>query len=136
MITKVLLIENNIIRRYELRKVLGQLGCEMESVVNGLLAVEVLQRDAFDVVILNPHIPLLNGVDAAKRIREIRSKAQLPILAMVAGYDTKQAYEYALAGINDLVYAPATAASLGEVLGKWIPGYTGGVVEYLATGSR
>ncbi len=134
---KVLVIESNIVSRFEIRKLLNQLCCEMVTVVNGALAVEAVEREDFDIIIMNPNIALLSGVATTKKLRALRSKSELPILAMVNGYDIRLGYDYALAGVNDLVYMPASRESLGAALCKWLPVYRSSMTEaYYKTGTH
>ena len=134
---KILLIESNIISRFEFRKLLNQLECDVTPVVNGYLAIEAVEREEFDIVIMNPNMPMFNGAVITKRLRGLKSKTELPILAMVKGYDLRLGYDYALAGVNDLLYLPASLKSMTEILAKWMPVFRSTQSQgYLKTGTN
>lgn len=81
----ILLAEDNMINAMLALQVLSNGGFVVEHVVNGALAVEALQKTAYDVVLMDIQMPVMNGILATKAIRELPgSIGKIPIVAMTA----------------------------------------------------
>jgi len=84
---RCLYAEDNIINAKVLAGMLGKLGVIAVGVDNGQEAVEAVQRDRFDIVLMDCDMPVMDGWEASKRIREIfhnRGTPAIPIIALTA----------------------------------------------------
>lgn len=82
---RILLAEDNMINAMLAMQVLGNGGFIVDHVTNGLQAVEQVQEKEYDVVLMDIQMPVLNGIEATKRIRTLpNASARLPIVAMTA----------------------------------------------------
>jgi CheY-like chemotaxis protein len=84
---RVLLAEDSATNRLIVNQVLGGIGYEVSSVENGRLAIEAVQAERFDVVLMDVQMPELDGVSATKEIRrweEGTSSRRVPIVALTA----------------------------------------------------
>jgi CheY-like chemotaxis protein len=102
----VLLVEDNLINQQVLRKQLKKAGCHVSVANHGLEALESLEKNTFDIVLMDVEMPVLSGLDAMRRIREKESKQaghfnqadasqtrpveRLPIIAVTANVRKEQ----------------------------------------------
>jgi two-component system sensor histidine kinase/response regulator len=79
----------------------------VEIVGDGVEAVHAVQRQHYDVVLMDIRRPIMNGVEATRRIRTLQTEAaSLPIIAMTANAMLGDREEYLEAGMNDYVAKP------------------------------
>ncbi|MDO8284724.1 MAG: response regulator [Rhodoferax sp.] len=123
---RLLLVEDNDINREFATELLRSEGIEVEEAVNGWEAVDKVQRRDFDAVLMDIQMPVLDGLDAARQIRELAQTpgkerfASLPIIAMTALAMAQDAQRSRDAGMNDHVTKPVAPDRLMAVLAKWV----------------
>jgi CheY-like chemotaxis protein len=129
---RVLLAEDNEINAILARTVLERHGCEVEVAKDGRKAVEAIEAaaagkiQAFDIVFMDIHMPVLDGFQAAKRIRSIchRQSEILqpspPIIAVTANAFAEDRAECLKAGLDDYLSKPVDMDQLTETLDKWV----------------
>ena len=120
---RVLAAEDNATNRQVLRLMLEPLGADVTMVEDGLQAVEAFCAGCFDVVLMDVQMPVMNGIQATRRFREIergRGGAATPILAVTANVMVHQLEEYQAAGMDGHVGKPIEVerlyAALSDVL--------------------
>lgn len=110
---RILLAEDNMMNQILAKKVLSDVGIVTDIAENGLEAVEFVQKNAYDLILMDIMMPEMDGLEATKEIRKTFSAKQLPILAMTAfvftGGDDKKIYE---AGMDDFILKPFNPNSL------------------------
>lgn len=116
---RALVAEDNAINQMVAVHVLRGLGVEPHVVGNGQDAIEALARERFDVVFLDIQMPVMDGLAAARTIRETHG-AELPLIAFTAGTMTHERMECLNSGMNDFVSKPVIRAQVAEVLSKWL----------------
>ena len=80
---------------------------QVEVAENGLIAVEKLKSSAFDVILMDIQMPVMNGFEATKVIRALDiEKAQIPINAMTANVLKEEVDLCYQAGMNDFIGKP------------------------------
>lgn len=118
---KVLLAEDNVVNRTFLSHFIQDAGHEVAAVVNGLEAIEKLEQERFDVVVMDVQMPEMDGVEATKRIRRSpasRLDRDVPIIALTA-YAMKEDMErFLAAGMNACVSKPVNMDELFRVIRK------------------
>ena len=97
-------------------------GCRVVEAANGEEAVELTRGQCPDLILMSERMPLLGGLDAARRIREHGKDCVFPIVAMSA-YPTKEAEASALAaGCDSFLAQPIDFDDLRDLLRRLIPG--------------
>ncbi|MDR3373626.1 MAG: response regulator [Ancalomicrobiaceae bacterium] len=123
---RVLLVEDNDINREFAREFLRGEGMVVDEAVNGQEAVAMVQQTAYDAVLMDIQMPVMDGLDAARAIRALAEAADgegyatLPIIAMTALAMTQDAEKTTAAGMNDHVTKPIAPDRLMAVLSKWV----------------
>jgi len=117
-IVRILLAEDNLINQKIAEKMLKRLGYESTTIVNnGQEAVDIVQKENFDIIIMDVQMPVISGLEATKAIRDLGVNA--PIIAMTANA-LKGDREICLeAGMNDYLGKPVKIDNLESVLIKW-----------------
>ena len=126
---KVLLVEDSEVNRKVASIMLQRLGCSVTVAHDGFEALEILHHEDFDLVFMDVQMPVLDGLEAVKRIRNIpggRGRPDLPVIAMTARAMPGDRDECFAAGMNDYISKPVKMRALEEILTKW---YSGGARE-------
>jgi len=116
----VLLAEDNAINREVAVELLHGFGLDVETAGTGREAVERARRRAYDLILMDVHMPEMNGLDATRSIRSRSANSHVPILAMTANAfedDRKACYA---AGMNDFVAKPVNPPRLRSTLTEWL----------------
>ena len=117
---RILLAEDNLINQQVATDFLALSGIEVQIANNGKEALELLEKNTFDAVLMDINMPIMGGVAACKYIREQARFADLPVIALTAGV-TQEEREHCLAnGMNDFVTKPIDPEKLISVLTQWI----------------
>jgi PAS domain S-box-containing protein len=122
---KLLLTEDNELNREFATELLHSLGIEVVEAANGAEAVAMVEREAYDAVLMDIQMPVLDGLEATRRIRQLSQAdddrfATLPIIAMTALAMTGDREKSLAAGMNDHVVKPIDPDRLVAVLAHWI----------------
>ncbi|HEY6879502.1 MAG TPA: PAS domain S-box protein [Polyangiales bacterium] len=118
---RVLVAEDNLINQDIARELLGMVGIEADVVATGSAAVERVERERFDLVLMDVQMPEMDGIDATKAIRRLPAHANLPIVAMTANAFANDRDACLAAGMNDHISKPVSPEDLYRVLAKWLP---------------
>jgi CheY-like chemotaxis protein len=116
---RILAAEDNLTNQAILKALLGSLPVTVTLVGNGREAVEAYAAGAFDLVLMDIQMPVMDGVAATRAIRAHEREhglAQTPIVALSANAMAHQIEDYRAAGINDVVSKPFEAHRLFEVI--------------------
>lgn len=120
---RVLVAEDNRVNQLVMGTLLKKRGIDYTLVSNGLEALGALGQQHYAVVLMDCHMPELDGLDAARRIRSPGADvldADVPIVALTAEAGTEAQQRCLSAGMNDFLAKPFTAADLDRVLMRWL----------------
>jgi CheY-like chemotaxis protein len=120
----VLLAEDNPVNRLIVGAMLTRLGAEVIEAANGSEAIEQATRshDSVHAILMDLHMPEVDGIEATRRLRAQPSTAHLPIIALTAAVlDAERAQAHA-AGMNGFVSKPAGEGDLLRALWAYLPG--------------
>jgi len=118
---QILLVEDNIINQKIAEKMLARLGLQTKIANNGQEAVDMLTGEtieAVDLVFMDVQMPVLNGLDATRKLRE--EKVELPIIAMTANALKGDREVCIEAGMNDYIGKPVKMDDLENIIDKWL----------------
>lgn len=118
---RVLVAEDNQVNQLLFAKMLERLGHTVVTVGDGRQAVETVQGQDFDVVLMDVQMPEMNGVDATRAIRSLPSPvADIPILAITANVMSEQRSAYVAAGMTGCLPKPLTLTELAAGLAEHV----------------
>jgi signal transduction histidine kinase/CheY-like chemotaxis protein len=119
---RILLAEDNATNQKLALRILARLGYQAEVVVNGLEALETLQRKEYDVVLMDIQMPELDGLETTRRIRrELPENRQPHVIAMTANAMQGDREKSLAAGMDDYVSKPIRVDALVDALSKSRP---------------
>jgi two-component system sensor histidine kinase/response regulator len=121
---KVLLAEDNPVNREVACEALLQLGLAVETANDGREAIEMWRTKKFDLILMDCHMPNLDGIDAAREIRSIERAdgviKGIPIVALTANVRGEDYDRCMAVGMNDYLTKPLTLKELGVSLSRWL----------------
>ena len=132
---RVLVAEDHPVNREVTTTLLRTLKCRVDTVLDGVEAVEAVQREPYDLVLLDCEMPRLDGYEAARQIRRLEQQGQvrstgtmelsghLPIVAVTAHAAPRDRARSVESGMDDFLGKPFTLQMLRSVLGKWVAGH-------------
>lgn len=118
---KLLLVEDNPVNQKIARRVLERAGYAVDVAGDGAAAVAAAARERYAAVLMDVHMPELDGLEAARRIRRLPPPAcDVPIVAMSASLHPDDASLCVDAGMNDSVRKPLVERELLPALERWV----------------
>ncbi len=112
--TKVLLVEDNVMNQLLAKKVLNKWNFIIDVADNGRIGVEKIERNEYDIVLMDMQMPEMDGYEATKHIRTSMSenKAAIPIMAMTAHAMVGEIEKCLSMGMNDYISKPFNQTQL------------------------
>jgi CheY-like chemotaxis protein len=110
---KVLLVEDNDINRLYAKSILQQWNCSVDIAENGLVAIEKIKYNFYDVVLMDVQMPVMDGYEATRAIRLMDSHMRhAPIVALTANATKSDIDKCLSSGMNDYLPKPFTPDDL------------------------
>ncbi len=117
---RVLVVEDHPINRQYMAAVLGRLGQHCRLAENGLQALQMVQLETFDLVLMDVHMPVMDGVEATRAIRSLGGEAaRTPIAALTADVFNDTERRCRDAGVDQVLNKPISRQTLEQVLAHW-----------------
>ncbi|MFN3324518.1 MAG: response regulator [Bryobacteraceae bacterium] len=118
---RILVAEDNALNQKIVLRYLERLGCDAKAVGNGAEAVDAMRREVFHVVLLDVHMPVVDGYEAISRIRLLPEPARsTPVIAMTANAMKGDRERCLESGMDDYVAKPLNFDELRDVVGRWV----------------
>jgi two-component system sensor histidine kinase/response regulator len=117
----VLVVADNATERLVLTRQLDLLGFAATAVGDGAQAVEAVRHGRFDAVLMDSHLPVVDGIVATRLIRGLPGGHDLPVIAMSAEARSERRRECLEAGMDDYLPKPLEMARLRDTLRRWLP---------------
>ncbi|MDD1752024.1 MAG: response regulator, partial [Methanotrichaceae archaeon] len=127
---RILLAEDNLSSQKVTLQMLKKLGYRSDVVANGREVLEALERQRYDLILMDVRMPEMNGLEATRTIRQ-RWPDKGPMIIAVTAYGLKGDRERCLeAGMDDYISKPVQLEDLGEMLRKYTPARPGKKVPF------
>jgi two-component system, sensor histidine kinase and response regulator len=126
---RILVVEDNAVNQEVAAGILEEMDCRVVTAANGKSAVEHFQSEAFDLILMDCEMPVLDGFAATKRIREIEAErsasgdaaGHTPVIALTAHALAEIRQKCLHVGMDDFLVKPFDEVQIGEMLRLWIP---------------
>jgi two-component system, sensor histidine kinase len=115
----VLVVEDDQVSRYVAQSLLESLQCPARIASGGAEALELLQEEEFDLVLVDCEMPEIDGYETTRRARKLLAR-HIPIIAMTAGIMAADRQRCFNAGMDDILSKPFSKAALNDMLCKWL----------------
>ncbi len=116
----ILLVDDNLINQEVASEFLQDVGMVVTVVGNGQECLDALDCRPYDLVLMDIQMPVMDGLEATRRIRQNSKFQNMPIIAMTAHAMTGDKEKSLAAGMNDHITKPIDATALSEALKKWL----------------
>ncbi|KPM60039.1 histidine kinase [Pseudomonas putida] len=118
---RILLVEDNPVNQLVAKGMLVKLGCQVQLATQGAEALELLEQDEFDLVLMDCNMPVMDGYEASRRIRQSGRWPDLPIVALTANAMPEERERCRAAGMNDYLAKPFRREELLALVEHWVP---------------
>ena len=117
---KVLVAEDSSVIQNLLKKILLFENCKITSAKDGQAVLDKFEAEDFDLVIMDVNLPILNGLEATKRIRAGKTKkSKIPIIGISGNAKNLPVSEFFEAGMNEYIQKPLDYGKLIELVKKY-----------------
>ena len=121
---KILLAEDNLVNQEVAMAMLQRMGLPAKIANNGAEAIQLLADESFDLVLMDCHMPVMDGFEATQKIREQEmtvTQTKLPIIALTANAIIGDREHCLAKGMDDYLSKPFALEQLHKVLSQWLP---------------
>ncbi|MES9815331.1 MAG: EAL domain-containing protein [Candidatus Thiodiazotropha sp.] len=121
---RILVTDDNLVNQDVTLSMLQALGCEADLAEDGATALELANHTAYDVILMDCHMPVMDGFTASSLIRqsELNSdRDRVPIIAVTADVQKGIQDQCKKAGMDDYIGKPFSQTQLARILKKWLP---------------
>ncbi len=120
--TSILVVEDNLMNQKLIKKILELWNCDFEIASNGFIALEKTSQKKFDIILMDIHMPEMDGCETTRKIREnSENKNQdAVIIALTAAALLDEKNRALESGMNDFLTKPFSPKQLKVQLGKWL----------------
>lgn len=116
----ILIVEDNPFNQLVTQDLLGLVGAVTVIVSNGQEALERLATEKFDLVLMDTQMPIMDGFEATRRIRETAGLAGQRIIAMTGNVTTEDRNQCLAVGMDDFIPKPIDPNQMYLILAKWL----------------
>ncbi|MHB8534604.1 MAG: response regulator [Sulfuricaulis sp.] len=118
--SRLLLVEDSAVNQEILLNILAKLGYAIDVAENGYAAVEMTRREPYGLILMDMHLPDMNGVDVIRAIRALPvTHARPMIVALTAGITDEEKAACRQLGVTDFLIKPVERDALAQTLARW-----------------
>ncbi|MBF0613642.1 MAG: response regulator [Magnetococcales bacterium] len=121
---KILLAEDNAVNQKVAQMQINRLGLSVHTVANGRDAVHAIQSGTYAMVLMDCHMPILDGLQAARAIRQLESsenRTRIPIIALTSNVLPGDPQRCLDSGMDATLHKPIRIEDLAELFNEWLP---------------
>lgn len=118
---RVLLVEDNPVNQMVAKGMLAKMGCQVLIAGHGGEALDLLEQENVDLVLMDCNMPVMDGYEATRRIRGNGRWPDLPVIALTANALSDERERCRAAGMNDYLAKPFRREELAALLESWLP---------------
>lgn len=116
----ILVVEDDLTTQKFMQIMLEKLGFKVDTANNGKKALMMVEKNAYDLVLMDIIMPIMDGYTTAKNLRKDFDLKKLPIIAVSSLDINKEQQKIQEIGINDYLAKPVTPTTLNNMLRKWL----------------
>ncbi len=115
---KVLIAEDSSVIQNLTKRILQAQNYEIFSAKNGLQVLQMLEKNSYDIILMDINMPKMNGMECAQKIRELNDpiKAKIPIMAITGNAQNYSKEDFNNSGINEYLQKPLNFDQLVEMV--------------------
>lgn len=120
---QLLIVDDIYVNRILLSEIVSKIGCNYKLASNGREAVNLLEAEKFDMVLMDIEMPVMNGLETTLHIRKEMSFpiSKIPIIALTAHNPMDFFDEFSVAGFDELITKPYLIGKIKDVVEKFQP---------------
>ncbi|WP_261302995.1 response regulator [Paenibacillus andongensis] len=116
----ILVAEDNEINQLVIIGLLEQLGYQVVIAQNGYEVLELVDQQEWKLILMDIHMPEMDGYEATQRLRKLKLMNKIPIIALTADVMMQDRPEILKLGLNDILIKPVDEKQLSDMLEKWL----------------
>lgn len=121
MSKKILVAEDSSVIQNLTKKILSLQNYEIMAVKNGKMVIEILESDTYDMVLMDIHMPIMDGMECARVIRKMKNdNSNIPIVAITGNANNYSLDDFKDAGINGFLPKPLNYDTLVETVKSYM----------------
>lgn len=117
---RILIVEDNAFNQLVMQDLLGLVGAVTVIAGNGQEALERLAAEKFDLVLMDTQMPVMDGFEATRRVREIAGLEGQRVIAMTGNVTTEDRHQCLAVGMDDFIPKPIDPNQMYLILAKWL----------------
>lgn len=119
---RILIADDSAVNIKVFKALVAPIGMQIDTAENGKSAIEMVEKNEYDIVLMDHMMPIMNGIEATKHIRQLESeKRDVLIIALTANAVVGVKEEFIKAGMNDFISKPIQITELLSMLRRYLP---------------
>ncbi len=118
---KILVVEDNVIAQKVIQITLVKLNCCVNIAKKGEEAIQLFQKNRYDIIFVDLGLPDMTGIELVKNLRAIEKNKPIPIIALTAHYTESDKKLGLAAGIQAFILKPLTKERVEAIINTYIP---------------
>jgi len=117
---KILAVDDDAMNQQLFPALLSKMGYACTVVKNGQEAIDLVLKEPFDIIFMDMHMPIIDGLEATRQIRSALQTPDMPVIIALTANNFAEEKEHCLAaGMNDFMTKPYRIANMQQLLDKW-----------------